>query len=136
MAITLDLKPELEAQLRDEAAKTGIETRVFVVRALEEKLRRRSCLTMPTHLSEEESNLLQKINEGLPEVMWQEYHGLIAKRREETLMPEELARLITITERIEESHVERIVHVAELAQRRQIPLKTMMGQLGIAPRKA
>ncbi len=67
--------------------------------------------------------------------MWQEYQDLIAKRRAQTLTPEEHARLIALSDTIEEAHVERMMSVAELARRRQLPLTTLMKQLGIKPRK-
>jgi len=137
MTLTIDLKPELEAQLREEAAKTGLDASAFVVRALEERLQRRSPQPLvPSHLSSEESALLEKINQGLPEEIWQEYDHLIASRRAETLTPEEHARLIALSDRIEEVHEERMAHVAELARRRHVPLKTLMGQLGIKPRRS
>src|SRR5579871_1190732 len=82
MTLTIDLEPELEAQLQEAAAKTGLDASAFVVRALEEQLQQRSPLSVvPSHLSQEESTLLQKINRGLPEEVWQEYHDLIARRR-------------------------------------------------------
>ncbi len=84
-----------------------------------------------SHLSQEESALLHKINQVLPEEIWEEYHTLIAKRRAETLTPEEQQRLIVLSDTIEAAHVERITQVAELAQRRHIPLETLMRQLGI-----
>ncbi len=83
----------------------------------------------------EEEALLQKINRGLPEEIWQEYHTLIARRRTETLTPEEQARLIALSDRIEAAHVERVTSVAELARRRNMPLKTLIKQLGVKPRK-
>ena len=79
--------------------------------------------------------MLQKINQGLPEATWQEYQFLIAKRRAESLTPEEHTRLIALSDTIEEAHVERMTLLAELARRRQTPLKMLMGQLGIKPRK-
>src|SRR5579859_6088347 len=135
MTLTIHLKPELEAQLQEEAAKSGIDASTYIVRALQERLQRKSHKPLPSHLSPEESALLKKINQGLPEAMWQEYQDLIAKRRAETLTPEEHARLIALSATIEEAHTERMAHVAELARRRQIPLKTLMRQLGIKPRK-
>src|SRR5579871_1707169 len=129
MTLTIDLTPELEAQLREEAAKTGINPSAFVVRALEERLQRKSRPRVPSSLSPEEADLLQKINQGLPEATWQEYHDLIDKRRAETLTPEEHGRLIALSDTIEAAHVERMGHLAELARRRQVPLKTLMSQL-------
>ena len=135
MTLTIDLTPELEAQLREEAANKGIDASTFVMRALEERLNGTSRQRVPVRLSQEESALLLKINQGLPEALWQEYHDLVAKRRSETLTPEDHIRLIALSDSIEEAHTERITHVAELAQRRGVPLKTLMKQLGIKPRK-
>jgi hypothetical protein len=135
MTLTINLTPELEAQLREEAAQKGVDASTFVVRTLEERLQRKRRQPMPSHLAQEESTLLQKINQGLPEAMWQEYHDLIAKRRAETLTPEEHGRLIALSDTIEQTHAERMAYVAELARLRQVPLKTLMAQLGIKPRK-
>lgn len=134
MAMTIDLRPELEAQLQAEAAKTGIDTSTWIARTVEERLNRSNRQTVPSHLSLEESTLLQKINQGLSESIWQEYHDLIAKRRAETLTTEEHARLIALSDSIEAVHAERMSHVAELAQLRQVPFQTLLDQLGIKPR--
>ena len=135
MTLTIELQPELEAQLQKEAAKTGIDANTFVVLALEERLHRHSLQSVPSRLSQEEAILLQKINQGLSEATWQEYHDLIAKRRTETLTSEEHVRLIALSDNIEEAHTERMAHVAELARQRQTPFKTLMAQLGVKPRK-
>jgi hypothetical protein len=135
MTLTIDLKPELEAQVWEEAANQGIDAGAFVVHVLEEQLQRKSRQQVPSHLSPEEAALLRKINQGLPEVTWQEYHDLVAKRRAESLTPEEHVRLIALSDAIEEAHAERMAHLAELAQQRQVPLKTLVQQLGIKPRK-
>ena len=123
MTLTIDLRPELEAQLRDEAARTGIDAGSLVVRALEERLHRSSRRFLPAHLSHEETNLFQKINQGLPESIWQEYHGLIAKRRAETLTQEEQARLIELSDRIEQTHAERMAHLPNCPDSDKYPSK-------------
>jgi hypothetical protein len=133
--VTFTLPAELEKAVTEEAAKTGIDAGTFVVRTLEERLRHNTPQRMPSHLYQEEAFLLQRINQVLSEATWQEYHHLIAKRRAETLMQEEHERLIALSDGIEAAHTERIAHVAELAQLRQTPLKTLMAQLGIKPRK-
>lgn len=135
MTLTIELRPELEAQLREEAAKIGSDPNTFIIQALEERLQRKERLTLPTHFSREEAVLLQKINQGLPEAIWQEYHDLIAKRRDETLTQEEHARLIALSDCVGEAHAERMVHVAELARLRHTSLKRLMKQLQIKPRK-
>lgn len=134
MVLTINLKPELEAQVLEEAAKTGIDAGAFVVRAIEEQLYRKNNAHMSSNLSRDEALLLQKINDGLPEPTWQEYHDLIAKRRAETLTSEDHLRLIALTETIEETHAERIRNAAELARLRNVPLAALMKQLGIRPR--
>jgi len=133
--VTITLPMELEKAVTEEAAKSGIDAGTFVVLALEERLQRHPTQRMPSHLSPEEADLLQKINQGLPETIWQEYDGLIAKRRAETLAPDEHVRLIALSDDIETAHVERMAHLAELARLRQTSLKTLMVQLGIKPRK-
>ncbi|HLK55597.1 MAG TPA: hypothetical protein VKU00_03485 [Chthonomonadaceae bacterium] len=135
MTLTIELTPELEAQLREEAAKIGSDTNTYVVQTLEERLQRKNPPLVPSHLSQEESALLQMINQGLPEAIWQEYHDLVAKRRAETLTPEEHARLIALSDVIAEAHTERMVRVGELARLRNMSLKALMKQLDIKPRK-
>lgn len=135
MTLTIELRPELEARLRAEAAKVGSDLHTFIVQALEEHLGRHNRSSMPSHLSLQETDLLQKIDQGLPEVIWKEYHDLIGKRRAETLTPEEHVRLITLADSIAEAHTERMVHVAKLARLQDRPLKTLMKQLDIKPRK-
>lgn len=135
MTITIELKPELEDRLQKEVAKSGIDAGAFVARVIEERLRQRSQEHLPPQLSREEGDLLQKINQGLPEMVWREYRRLIGKRRAETLTREEHARLIVLSNDIEEAHAARMAHVYELARLRQLPLNTVMQQLGLKPRK-
>lgn len=135
MTLTIELKPELEARLQAEAAKTGIDTGACIVNALEERLQHKVRRRLPPQRSQEESELLQKINQGLPEEAWQEYHALIEERRAETLTPEEHNRLIALSDTIEEAHAERMANVAELALRRGVSLKSLLRSLWIKPRK-
>jgi hypothetical protein len=133
--LTIDLNPELEAQLRAESARTGLDTSAIVVRLLEERLLPGARMHHAAALSDEDASLLQEINKGLPEELWQEYHRLVAKRRTEDLTPEEHARLIVISDKIAEAHTQRISSLAELAGRWHISLPDLMQQLGIKPRK-
>ena len=118
MTLTIDLKPELEAQLQEESVKKDCDANTLVVEALEALFQFKIHDRAPERLSHEESVLLQKINHGLPEAIWQDYHDLIAKRRAETLTPEEQVRLVTLSESNSEAHAERLAHAAELAQLR------------------
>lgn len=85
------------------------------------------------HLSPGEAELLREVNLGLPEHVWARYHELVAKRRAETLSPEEHAELISLSDLIEETNAQRVGHLIELAQVRGIPVATLMAQLGITP---
>jgi hypothetical protein len=80
-----------------------------------------------------ETELLQKINVALPRIDWEYYHSLIAKRQAETIAPNELDILVSITDRIEIANVQRIQHLIELANLRGKSLEDVMEDLGIKP---
>jgi hypothetical protein len=130
MTLRLDITPELESQLCEEAAKYGLDTSEYIVQTLQSQLAQ----TQSRHtrrLSQTETQLLQKINEGLPPETWQHYNQLIEKRQTETLTPDEHETLIEISDRIEELNARRMEHLAELARLRRISLSAVMQQLGI-----
>ncbi|HEY9651844.1 MAG TPA: hypothetical protein V6C95_14350 [Coleofasciculaceae cyanobacterium] len=129
VTITLELAPELEQQLRNEAAKQGIEPSRYIVNALKERLR--PSVREVSRLSKAEADLLQNINLGLPPEMWEHYHALIAKRRAETLTIEEQATLIEISDQIEQANARRIQYLIELANLRGTSLEAVMQELGI-----
>lgn len=133
MTLTIDLPPELETQLREEAARAGLDVEGFVRNTLEERLRQRGSRAgaLPPHLSPREAEMLQQINQGLPSEVWQQYHELIAKRRAETLTPEEQASLIALSDQIEEENARRMEHLVELARLWQTPLEASIDKLGI-----
>lgn len=79
-----------------------------------------------------ETKLLLQINRGLPEVDWRLYHRLLAKRRSETLTELDRQALIRITDRIEQSNVQRIAALQDLAAIRGISLSRIMQDLGIS----
>ncbi len=128
MTLTLELKPELEAQLQEAAGNSGLDTVGFVQRLLEEKLFRR---VGNEPLSNQEAALLQKINQGVAPACWQEYHELVAKRRAEAMTPDEQGRLIALSDQIEIANAERIGHLIELSRLRNKTLPEVMTQLGI-----
>lgn len=132
MTLTIEIERELEEQLRAEAARLGLDPDQYIINALEDRLRERATLQQDAaRLTQHESDLLQKINQGLPEHQWHRYNELIVKRRAETLTPEEQTELIEISDSIEQANAERIEHLAELAQLRHAPLENLMRELGI-----
>jgi hypothetical protein len=129
MTLTIDLKPEMEAALREEAAKAGLDTGHFIQRTLEERLKRpiNGHPDLPP-LSSEESKLLRQVNEWLPSETWNEYQELREKFRAETLTEAEHQRLTEIYDQIEVINAQRIGFIAELARLRRVSLKEMMNQ--------
>lgn len=82
-------------------------------------------------LSRRETELLQKINQGLPAQMRQRYEELNDKLHEETILPEEHEELLQLVERVELADAERLQHLIELARIRNISVEELMSQLDI-----
>jgi hypothetical protein len=99
---------------------------------VEEVLALRSQRDAP-RLSATETELLLRINRGLPEDRWQRYEELIGKRRAETLTAAELAELQGCTDEAEQCEADRLAALAQLAQLRQTTLSQLMASLGISP---
>ena len=98
----------------------------FVSHLLDLKARR----TAPS-LPSQETELLARINEGLPTRVADRYQVLIGKRRAGSLTSEEYAELLRLTDEVEGLDAERIKHLAELARLRKTSLSSLMTELGI-----
>jgi hypothetical protein len=75
-----------------------------------------------------------EINRSLSQIQWERYDQLLAKRRAETLTPEELDELIALSNQIETASVRRIKYLAELARLRNTTVSALIAELGIVPR--
>jgi hypothetical protein len=84
-------------------------------------------------LSEQESELLLKINQGLPAALQHRYNDLIAKRDAGSLTSEEYTELLHLTDQVEQREAERLEYLAALAGLRQTTLTQLMSDLGIKP---
>ena len=80
-------------------------------------------------LPKNETELLQKINQGLPPEVRKRYEELNAKLHEETITPEEHQEFLQLVDRIELADAERMQHLIELARLRNISVDTLMNQL-------
>jgi hypothetical protein len=129
VTVILDLAPELMAVLHTMAQKAGLDPDRYIARALQEHVQLHQ--NASPHLPKEEAALLQQINQGLPAATWQRYHELVARRRAETLAPEEHQELIALTHEVERWHARRIELVIALAQLRQVPFDVLMDELGL-----
>jgi hypothetical protein len=134
MLITIEIAPDLEHQLRQEAARTGLTPDAYILRAVQERLTQTSHRhPSVSRLSPEEAQLLAKINLGLSPAEWERYHALVARRKAETLTPDEQTELISLSDRLEEANARRIGYLAELAQVRHTTLDAVMHELGLTP---
>jgi hypothetical protein len=131
MTLTINLNPELESRMRDEAARSGMEPGAYMVQALEQRLRQSP--PDPRRLSAEESELLLKINNGPAGMNWDRYHALLARNRDETIAPAEHAELIAMIHAVEEANAGRINDLIELARLRGVSLDALLESLNILP---
>lgn len=104
------------------------ELRPFVSRVVARAARR-----IAPSLPPEESELLQKINRGLPADLDERYRQLVAKRRTETLSHSEHEELLSLTDDVEKWQAERVAHMVRLADLRGVSLTDLMDDLGIEP---
>lgn len=86
-----------------------------------------------SQLDHDESELLTRINLGLPTDLSGRYDQLVAKRPDETLAEYENAELLRLTAQVERLEFERMAALAELAAQRQCTLTELMQSLGITP---
>ncbi|MFW5637230.1 MAG: STAS/SEC14 domain-containing protein [Thermodesulfobacteriota bacterium] len=84
-------------------------------------------------LPPDESELLIKINQGIPEKLQRKYNELLHKRDEKTLTNDEYEELLRLTDQMEMLDAKRIEHLTELANIRNKPLVLLMDELGIKP---
>jgi hypothetical protein len=80
-----------------------------------------------------ELELLQKINQALPEEIQQKYNELSAKMRSQTITPEEHQDLLKLIDIVEKADGDRLQHLIQLSQLRNISLAELMKQLQIHP---
>ena len=83
------------------------------------------------HLGPEESTLLDRISEALPSELMARLRDLQEKRDTNSLSEVEAEELLTLSDRTEELHAERLRALADLARLRGITLTALMDQLGI-----
>ncbi len=89
---------------------------------------------MPSILSDSESELLRKINTGLPSALQKRYQALIKKRESESLNATEYSELIELTTYAETHNNQRLKYLIDLAQIRNIPLEQLIDDLQLNPR--
>lgn len=84
-------------------------------------------------LPQPETELLQRINQGLPESTQRRYNELRTKLETGTITPAEHQELLALVDIVEQADAERLQHLIELSQLRQVALNDLIHQLGIRP---
>jgi hypothetical protein len=128
--VTVSIPSKLADKLQRGASRRGVSMDEFIVEALERGIPVNLTDDVP-HLTSDESELLQEINEGLPAQSWDEYNALIRARDEEALTSGQHKRLIDISNHIELQNSRRIGALAKLAKIRHVSLTDLMDTLGI-----
>jgi len=82
-------------------------------------------------LSSRETELLLKINQGVPAAANARYQSLQSKRQAEQLTAEERRELSRLINQREKLQAQRLESLAELARLRNMTLRGVMRQLGI-----
>jgi len=129
MSLTLQLPPELEAEIRRVAARDGIAPEAYAVSALEARVRQEVHAGPP----DVESWLLEQVNTGLPPSTWERYHALKARRREDALSGAEYSELLQLTDSVEQWNARRLELLIQLARLRGTPLRALIEEMGLAP---
>jgi len=80
-----------------------------------------------------ETDLLRRINEGLPEKDASRYHELMDKRRAGSLTSAEHQELLRLTDAAEAIQARRIQDLVELARLHGTSLSALMEELGLKP---
>lgn len=125
MNISLDLTPDLEQRLLEQAACAGLTPQNCVIKMLERQLGEKSL----TKLSETE--LLVEATRGLEESRWKRYHELVSLRQNEQLTPQLHDELKQLTGDVEAAHARKLEFVSELARRQGSSLPEVMKELGL-----
>jgi hypothetical protein len=87
---------------------------------------------MASSVTQEEAELLWRINGRLPEDVQRRDAELIARRDAETLGDEEHQELLRLTTQVEAFDAARVEALSQLASRRGVTLSALMRQLDIA----
>lgn len=134
MPITLELSPDVEKDLREEAMRRniGVETLASTYFAQSwTRSRRRKHLASDT-LTLEEQQTIARLNAELPRTFWSRYNALQEKIHQRTITDEEGRELSTLIEQSEEWNIRRIEAISVMAKKRGIRWTDFMQRFGIS----
>jgi hypothetical protein len=128
MTLTLELPPELETRLHQEAARKGVEPETLVREVVARHLRR----SRPkVKLTAEEQASLNALNAELSPSFWKRYRTLQNRRRAERLTEAEHTELLQMVQETEAWNVRRLTLLEQMAQAHGMHFPELMTTLGI-----
>ena len=130
MALTIEVTPEVEQRIRQQASLRGIDPSELAMQTLREHVHSPNPQAA-TILSRTETALLQIINQSIPESDLERREQLLDRARHEELPAAEQADLHRLIDLVEVTHARRIQAVVALAQKRGVPFEELMDQLGL-----
>jgi hypothetical protein len=123
---------EVTVKLEAQAQVAQVDAKEYAIQLLRAQLASPTAVTqLPFALSLSESELLQRINQGLAEETWARYERLKDKREADSLTADEYEELLAISDELEQFNAERIRALGELAVLRHVSLEALMASLGI-----
>jgi len=127
---TVQIEADLSSEKLLEAAKqlTSSELDEFVEKVINLRAKR-----IAPSLSHTESELLLKINEGVPDHIQKRLNELRERQRAEILTQDEYSELLQLIDQVENIDAQRVRYLAKLAQLRGKSVRTLMEELGIYP---
>lgn len=130
MTLTINLVPDLEMLVEDEAKREGLAPELYINKLLSHYLRQKKVT-----VSEHEATLLQQINRGLPEHIWQRLEYLRKKLQDDDLTTTQQQELIAISDMVEDANIQRIEALLQLAELRNTTIEKLMDLLAVRPPK-
>ena len=130
MPLTLTLQPELEAWVKQEAAREGVEPGQVVSRAVDAQ---RFAVASSESLRPSETDLLLAINRGFSEPFWEHFQTLRHGLEAESLTEQERREFTRLYAQVEGKNAERMAYLLQLANIRGVTLPEIRVQLGIGP---
>lgn len=130
MALTIEITPEVEQQLRQAAYAVGFSLDTYALQLICKNLDSDGSKAFESsRLSKEEADLIEIINNSHSEIDWPRYSILVEKRGDETLSDEEYDALLALTARLDKANLIRMEAIAALAQLRNMSADDIMNSL-------
>jgi hypothetical protein len=134
MPITLELSPDIEKDVREEAMLRNIGVEILASNHFAQswnKSRRRKHSPLDL-LTSEEQQVIADLNAELSQAFWSRYNALQEKINQRTITDEESQELSTLVEQSEDWNIRRIEAISVMAQKRGMRWTDFMQRLQIS----